>query len=133
MKFVSNSIRKLHRLNFVETCIFFFWFFYCCSIKVVPISHYSPLPYPPHTSHIQPSPFLLSVSMGPLYMFFDLTLPLFSPVTPLPSPLLLLSVCSLFPCLWFYFAHLLVLLIRFHLQVRSYGICPSPPGLFHLA
>ena len=51
----------------------------------------------------------------------------------LPTPLWLLSVCSLIQCLWFYFAHLFVLLIRFHLQVRSYGICLLPPGLFHLA
>ena len=26
-----------------------------------------------------------------------------------------------------------LLLIRFQLKVRSYAICPSPPGLFHLA
>ena len=26
-----------------------------------------------------------------------------------------------------------ILLVRFHLYVRSYGICPSPTGLFHLA
>ena len=40
-------------------------------------------------------------SMGPLSMFLDLTLPLLSPVTPLPPPLCSLSLCSLFPCLWF--------------------------------
>ena len=28
------------------------------------------------------------------------------PVIPCPPPLWSLSVCSLFPCLWFYFAHL---------------------------
>ena len=51
----------------------------------------------------------------------------------LPTPWSL-SVCSLFSCLWFYFACLLVcLLIRFHLKVRSYSICLSLPGLFHLA
>ena len=44
---------------------------------------------------------------------------------PLPPPLWSLSVCSLFPCPWFYFACLFVLLIRFHLYVRSHGICLS--------
>ena len=37
---------------------------------------------------------------------------------------LVLSNCSLFQCLWLYFACLFVLLIRFQLKVRSYGICP---------
>ena len=36
-----------------------------------------------------------------------------------------------FQCLWLYFACLFILLIRFLLMVRSYGICLSPPGLFH--
>ena len=109
-----------------------FKFFYCCSITVVPISpHYPTLPYPPPPPTFNPLP-SLSLSMGPLYMFLDLTLPLLSPVISLPPPLWSLSVCSLFPCLWFYFS-LFVLLIRFHLQVKSYGICLSPPGLFHLA
>ena len=49
-------------------------------------------------------------SMGTLYMFLDDPSPSF-----LSYPLWLLSVCSLFPCLWFCFAYLFVLLIRFHL------------------
>ena len=36
---------------------------------------------------------------------------------------LVLSNCSLFQCLWLYFACLFVLLTRFHLKVRLYGIC----------
>ena len=58
---------------------------------------YSPPHYslcPAHLpSHIQSSP--LSLPVGPLYMSFDLTLPLLSPVSPLPPPLWSLSVCSL--------------------------------------
>ena len=50
-----------------------------------------------------------------------------------PPPLWLLSVCPLFQCLWLCFACLFVLLIRFHLYVRSHCICLSSPGLFHLA
>ena len=57
----------------------------------------------------------------------------FSPHHPLPPPLGLLSDCSQFQCLWLHFVCFFVLLIRFHLEVRSYGICLSPPGLFHLA
>ena len=76
--------------------------------------NYPPLSYPtPHTHSILPS--LLSLFIGPLSMFLDLTLPLLSPITSLAPPLWSLSVCSLFPCLWFYFAGLFVLLIRFHL------------------
>ena len=66
---------------------------------------------PPHT--LNPTP-PLAFSMGPLYTFLDITLPLLSPIIPLPLPVWLLSVCSLFRCLWFYFACLFVL-IRFHL------------------
>ena len=56
-----------------------------------------------------------------------------SPVIPLTTFLWSLSVCSSFPSLWLYFAHLFVLLIRFHLQVRLHGIRLSLPGLFHSA
>ena len=52
---------------------------------------------------------------------------------PLPPPFWLLSDCSEFQCLWLYFAYFFLLLIRSQLKVRSYGICPSSPGLFHLA
>ena len=45
------------------------------------------------------------------------------PWNSLPSPLWSLSAHSQFHCLWLYFACLLVLLIRFLLKVRSYGIC----------
>ena len=66
----------------------------------------------------------LALSMCPLYKFLDGP----SCIIPLPSPLWLLSVCSLFQCLWLSFARLFVLLIRLHLQVRSYGISLSMPG-----
>ena len=88
-----------------------------------------PCPTHPHLPHSIPP---LSLSMGPLYMFLgDLSssLPCYLPF----PPFWLLSVCSLFQCLCLYFACLFVLLIRFYLQMRSYGICLSPPGLYHLA
>ena len=68
-----------------------------------------------------------------LYTCSLMTLPFHCPVISLPPLFWLLSLCSLFLCLWLYFARFFILLIRFHLEVRSYGICPSQPGLFHLA
>ena len=84
--------------------------------------HYSPLPY------LLPAPTLNSLASPRchcpwvLYTCSLVTLPLLCPVIPLSVPLWLLSICSLFPCLWLYFAHLFVLMIRFHLSVRLYGI-----------
>ena len=106
--------------------------FYCCSSTVVSI--FTP-PLPSTTaildSHLRSYPHL-ALSMCPLYMFLDDPFSFF-PIYPLPSTQWLLSVCYLFQCLWLYFVCLFVLLIRFHLEVRSYSICISLPGLFHLA
>ena len=108
--------------------IIYFFLIFIVQLELFPFfPHCSLLPCPPPSHTQSPS---LSLSMGPLYMFLDLTLPLVSPIISLPHPLWLLSDCSLFPCLWFCFAHLFLLLIRFHLQVRSYGIFLSLPGLF---
>ena len=93
--------------------------------------------FPPHCSPPTPAiptslPWFhpsLVLSMCPLQLF----LKSLHPHYPLPPSLWLLSDCSLFQCLQLYFACLFVLLIRFHLKVRSYGICLSLPGLFHLA
>ena len=59
--------------------------FYCCSTTVVPIFH-PPLSLTPTipTSHTQSYP-LLSLSMGPLYMFLDGPSPFF-PVIPSQLP-----------------------------------------------
>ena len=81
-------------------------------------------PIPPN-SHSQSPP--SSMPMSPLFMFLSLFPPPLSvspPVTVSPS---------LFPSLWLHSAHLLILFIRFHLQVRYYGICPSLPGPLHPA
>ena len=116
----------------IEVIILYWLYFFFknyCSITVVPI--FLPLlssALLTPTSHIQSSSLPLSLSMGPLYMFHDDPSSTFLIIS-----LWLLSVCSLFPCFWFYFARLFVLLIRFQLKVRSYGMCLSQPGLFHLA
>ena len=70
------------------------------SAPPIPTSHPS---LPP--THILP-PFALSIC--PLYRFLDDPCPIF-PHYPFPTPLWLLSVCSLFQCLWLYFVCLFVL------------------------
>ena len=86
----------------------FFLFLFNYSCPHCPPLLSSALPTP--ISHIQSSHPPLSLLMGLLYMFLDLTLPLFSPITLFSRPLWVLSICS---CVWFCFSHLFVLLIRF--------------------
>ena len=100
----------------------FYSIFYFSSITVVPIT----LPCPTHPSPPTPSlpPFPVVFVQGS-FVTCSLTwsFPFFYLLIPLPPPFWSLSDYSLFPCLWFCFTHLFVLLIRFHLEVRSYGIC----------
>ena len=89
-----------------------------------PLTRFLPFPQsilPPHIVCAHGS------SIGVLWLAPTPSLPCHLP------PLCSLSVCSLFPSLWFYFALLFILLIRFHSWVRSYGICLPLPGLLHLA
>ena len=122
-------------LFFMFSIFLFFYYFYLFIAVQILLStfscHHYPQPHscPPPTLNPFPT---LTLPMGPLYMFLD-QLPLLYPIILLLPPLWLLSVCFLFQCLWLYFVCLFVLVIRFHLKVRSYGICVSPPGLFHLA
>ena len=85
-------------------------------------------PSPPHHPPISTPHYCPCVLSNCSYKHFTLV-----PWKSLPSPLWSLSACSQFQCLWLYFACLFVLLIRFLLKVRSYGICLSLPGLFRLA
>ena len=66
----------------------------------------SPLPCSPHSpTHpclLLSNPPPLALSMCPSYMFLDGPFSVI-PHYPLPSPLWLLSDCSLFQCLWLYF------------------------------
>ena len=95
----------------------FYWFKYCCLHFHPTIS---PHPYlPPLNLHP------LALSLCPLYIFLE-ALPIFFSIIPLP-PLWLLSVCSLFQCLWLYFACLFVLLIRFHPAIPPLGLYPKNP------
>ena len=78
---------------FYNQILFYFFFYYnnyiffiAVQLQLSPFpSHYSPCPTHPHLPHsILPCP--LSLSMGPLYMFLDLTLSLLSPLIPASLP-----------------------------------------------
>ena len=93
-------------------------------------------PFSPHPStrpqpNPPPSP-AETVLFGFVHVSFIVVPETLSPVSPPHSPLaivrlFLTSMSLVIFCLLF------LLLIMFQLKVRSYGICPSPPGLFHLA
>ena len=93
-KVSSLSITFFHKE--ILYLISFFFIFYCYSSTVVSI-------------------FLPPLCPWALYTWSLMTLSLLSPLITFPPPLWLLSVCSVFQCLWLYFACLSVLLIRFHL------------------
>ena len=90
-------------LHIANITVFFhclFYHFYCCLYTVVsifpsPLSPTPPIPPPA----LLPSPLWLCPWV--LYTCSLTTLSLLSPVISLPPPL---SVCSLFQCLWLYFA-----------------------------
>ena len=119
---------------FQQFYIYFFfidWLFIVVQVYLSPFScHHFPPPHPsppPHPQSYHP----LALSLGPLYMFLDDPSPSF-PHYPLPlSPLVTVNLFFISMSLVVFC--LLVLLITFHLQVRSYSICLSPPGLFYLA
>ena len=112
---------------------FKFYFFILVLLQLSQFSppHCSPLPCPRPAPTVSPHP-VVHVHGSFIHVPWLDPTPSFPTYTPLP-PLSLPWVYSLFPCLWFYFPHLFVLFIRFLLYVRSYGICLSPSGLFHLA
>ena len=95
---VENTLNYIVRIFKIYLFNLFFIMLFIFSVVQLQLSlyppYYSPLPYrsPTSDSHSSLSPNPLSVSMGPLYMFLDLTLPLLCPVIPLPSPLLTVSL-----------------------------------------
>ena len=115
----------------VPRSIFKFKFiFIFVQVQLSPFPHHHfPLPHPTPPLALNPILFW-PCPWVPLYMFLHDPPPSFPHYLPPLSPLV--TVCSLFQCLWLYFACLFVLLIRFHLYVRSY-ICLSLPSFFHLA
>ena len=108
---------------------FFKFIFYCYSITVVCL--FSPsLPPPQLNPPPSPTP---TIPPDFVHVSFIIVPAIPSSHCPHPTPPWPLLDCSPPQCLWLYFACSFPLLIMFQLKVRSYGICPSPPGLFHLA
>ena len=118
----------------VCVCLFAFIFiylflnFYYYSITVV--CRFSPSLHP--TSAEPPSP-TSTLPLDFVHVSFIVVPVITSPHCPLSTPPCRLLDCSSRQCLWLYVVCFFLLLIMFELKVRSYGICPSPPGLFHLA
>ena len=109
LKVKVESIR-LHAYSFQIT-----QFFYCSVTVVPPFSLlFSPASPPPI---VNPHPIVHAQESSTHVL--DLLLPLLSPYVLPSSPLV--TVSSVFPCLWFYFARLFVLLIRFHLSITYYN------------
>ena len=104
-------IVPVERLN----CIFFLSFFHFIVVQVQ-LSPFSPTHDPLCTHPSLPPSNLpsLALSICPVFMFLDGPSPII-PCYPSPPSSQFLSVCSLIQCLWFYFACLFALLIRFHL------------------
>ena len=100
----------------------FFLFLFFSNFIVVQVQFSASLPFPPTPCYCPCV--LCNCSYKPFTIF---------PWNSLPSPLWSLSAFSQFQCLWLYFACFFVLLTRFLLMVRSYGICLSVPALLHLA
>ena len=84
----------------------------------------------PHAPHCQPSPqsCLCPCAMHGHICLYVLWLISFS--LSHSTPVWDLWVCSMYPCL---LLCQIILLVRFHIWVRSYGICLSLTGLFHSA
>ena len=123
----QNQERYIFKIFKMYVFIYVYYIFIVVQVQLSPFSLH-------HTHHCLPpsNPHTLALSVCPPYMLLDGPTPII-PHYPSPPPLWLLLVCSSLQCLWLCFACLFVLLTSFHLQVRSYGICPSSPGLFHLA
>ena len=108
--------------NFFHQYLIVFWveiflFLLLCSYSCpdFPLPHFT-LPCPTHP-HLPCSILLPSCWLCPWirYTCSLMDYPLLCPIIWLPPPLWFLSVCFLFQCVCFYFAHFFVLLIMFYL------------------
>ena len=122
---IFTCCEELHFINIFNFLITLLLFSYSCL-------HFLPIPLPHRSqTHLPP---VSTLPFDFVHVSFLVVPENPSPHCPFPTPFWLLLGCSLqLQCLWLYFVCFFLLLIRFQLKVRSYGICPSPPGLFHLA
>ena len=123
---------------FLFIYLFFSILFFNLFFIVIQLQLYafSPLPSSPPQLNPPPSP---TLTIPPNFVHVSFIIVPAIPSSHCPHPTPPLATARLFPvshcsqCLWLYFVCFFLLLIMFQLKVRSYGICPSPPGLFHLA
>ena len=113
---INMSVMAFFRMLWiiVKGLSLFVVFFLIFIVIQLQLSSFSPQPNPP------PSP-TSTLPLDFVHVSFVVV-----PVNPSPH-------CPLPTRLWLYFVCFFLLLIMFQLKVRSYGICPSPPGLFHSA
>lgn len=114
---------------------FFLQFLFLSTFFIVIQVQFSPFPPPlhptsaiPHFPHLIP-PLFSSVHVSFLHAPKNSSTP--PPHYALPTPFWVLSVLNF--KVWLYFDSFFVFLIRFHIWVRSDGICLALIGFFHLA
>ena len=113
---------------------FFFFFFFLIkhffNVVQLQLSAFSPHPSISPQPNPPPSP-ASTLHLGFVHVSF-IVVPVIpsSHCPPRPQAIVRLFLTSMSLVI---FCLLFLLLIMFQLKVRSYGICPSPPGLFHLA
>ena len=128
MTWRSRKMKRLNQGHIASDGIFFLIFI----VIQLQLSAFSPHPSTPPHPNPPPSP-ASTLPLDFVHVSFIVVPVNPSPLYPLPTPLWAWPDCSQLQCLWLYFVCFFLLLIMFQLKVRSYGICPSPPGLFHLA
>ena len=107
------------------------FFFIDVQVELSPFSpHHSPPPQPSPPPTLDPTPLWLCPWV--LYTCFLTNLPPFPSLSPPTSPLVTVSLFLISTSLVI-FCLLFVLLIRIHLQVRSYRNFVLLPGLFYSA
>ena len=121
--FLAQTLRKK------IFCLNFFLIFIVIQLQLYA---FSPHPSTPPQPNPPPSP-PTTLPLDFVHVLFIVVPVILSPHCPLPTPSWLLLDYSYLQCLWLYSVCFFLLLIMFQLKVRSYGICPSTSGLFHLA
>ena len=109
--------------------IFFLNYFIVFQVQLLVFTpHHSPQPQP-NSPHSLAS----SLPLGFVPVSFIIVLENSSPHCPFPLPSGYCQIILNFSVSGYILFAFFLLLIMLQLKVRSYGIYPSPPGLFHLA
>ena len=130
---VTNGRSSFFLLRIIPLCkctIFIFCFFLKKNFIVIQVQLYAFSSHPSTPPQLNPPPSSTS-PLGFVHVSSIVVPVIPSSLCP-PCPQLLLD-CSQLQYLWLYFVCFFLLLIMFQLKVRSYGICTSQSGLFHLA